>query len=172
MSEDVKTYGAGVDHDATWQFQVEVHHRPTRTTWLEQFTAWVDPGPQPVLTFLRASASGQDGAELAAAASLIVRALDDTDGTPWAQVLANVRLGRPTGDGDDSAPADAPDPWDEPAPPPSWSSSARFNAIVDSLDHHVAQSVILELATDISRAAFGGVTRPTRGAKTGGSPRS
>lgn len=159
-ADTVKTFGKGADHSGTVPFRVEVHHRPTGTTWEEEFTAWVDPGATPVLQYIRAAASGQEGAEMAAAAGLLVRALVDTDGASWAEVRAGVLSGQ----GDDTEDGDLlrPDPWDGPEPPASWSSAARFNLIADSLDHHIAADAIVEVAAWLARQAFGGAARPTK----------
>lgn len=159
-ADTVKTFGKGADHSGTVPFRVEVHHRPTGATWEEQFEAWVDPGPTPVLHYIRAAASGQEGAEMSAASALLVRALVDTDGTSYAEVRAGVLAGQAddTADGD----VERPEPWNEPAPPASWSSAARFNLIADSLDHHIAADAIVEIAAWLARQAFGGAARPTR----------
>lgn len=167
---DVPVFGAGVDHSATLQFEVEYLDVTTREVEREKFTSWEDPGSGPVVTYLR-GARADDQAAVQLAGALIFRALVDDDGLSsdyvlptkpdenWEQTLTEWAAEGGQGEPPEWEPLldhRYDNRWDDRE---QWSSARRFAYLASSSRYKVPAKVITELADWIAHRA---VARPTK----------
>lgn len=130
----------GEDADLTGQIPLKVHalHLPTSTRDNHVLSAWSDPGPEFLLAYM--AAGGDENLQAGAAATLIRRALVDTDGLKASYV--------PPKPGTDEEPDERLDDFD------SWSSLRRFVHLVEDEDYRVGKEVLLGLAKWLAQQAM------------------
>jgi hypothetical protein len=144
--DGVPVFGTNVDLEGTIDFEVEALHVPTWTRQRHRFTSWRDPGPDFVLTFVRAG--NDDRAAMNAAAVLLNTALIDHDGLP----------------ADAVKPEEGEEPGDWTDNVEEWSSKRRFLHLAESDDYRVAAMALVDIAKYLAEQGLKRASTPVAGA--------